>query len=96
MTLQELIAIANTGYPDGKVQEAFDCLENQNEKDLGAVLSEVGDALAVFIALELRETYDEESLTGNQMAEAVRVISRAKNELGDVWDALEKKAPWNN
>ena len=96
MTLQELIAIASAGYPDGKIQEAFNCLENQNEKDLGAILSEVGDGLAVFIALELKETFDENSDRGNQMAEAARVIGRAQEELSDVWDALQQKAPWNN
>ena len=50
---------------------------------------DVGDTLAKFIVIELRETYDLTATDAEQVAEAVRVMERAARQLSDVVGALE-------
>lgn len=75
MKLKELIAIADAGYPDGLIMQAF---------DEGA---SIGDGLAEFIMRELRDLFwsgpDSELL-----ADAVRAMGVALRELGSVQSAL--------
>ena len=52
----------------------------------------VGDTLAEFIAVELAETYDEAATDEEQLDEAVRVMSRAADDVQAVADALAKVA----
>lgn len=77
MTLDKLIAIASAKYPDGYVKECYDAVRNGESDGLG-------DGLARFIAFELLETYDPESTTLQQLAEAARVMNAASNELHNV------------
>ncbi len=81
MRLSEIIAIADRVYPDGLVQAYFEAPEGQH-----------GDTLAKFIAVELREVYDAEAGSEEQLSEAVRAMRRAKDELENVLAALEEKA----
>ncbi len=78
MRLSEIIAIADRVYPDGLVQAYFEDPEGHH-----------GDTLAKFIAVELREVYDAEAGTEEQLSEAVRAMRRARDELESVVAALE-------
>lgn len=78
MKLSEIIAIADRAYPDGLVQAHFENPDGQH-----------GDTLAEFIALELKDTYDADASSQDQLAEAVRAMRRARDELEGVLAALE-------
>ena len=52
--------------------------------------AELGDGLAKFIKLELRETYDPKAPRLTQVDTAVGNLERAQRELGAVVDALTK------
>ncbi|MGA2260802.1 MAG: hypothetical protein ABSH28_05130 [Acidobacteriota bacterium] len=84
MKVEDLIRIADEAYPDGKVQEAF-------EAECGS-LDElmVGDTLAVFIARELKETFDEEASATDQLECALQSIETATKEINAVRAALEQ------
>lgn len=49
-----------------------------------------GDGLAKFIAHEVKETYDPEATTEEQIQEALRCMSSARNQLSDVIKALSE------
>jgi len=80
MDLNKLIEIVDEGYPDGLVKASFE------EGDEGSL----GDTLALFIAREVKDTFDEGATDEAQVAEAIRVMEMARRELGDVLVALEK------
>jgi len=71
MKLEEIIEIADEGYPDGLVLASFQGMR-------------VGDTLAEFVAREIKETYDAKASDKKQLAEAVRVIKTAREELQSV------------
>ena len=50
--------------------------------------AELGDGLAKFIKMELRETYDPKASSLEQVDQAVQSLERAQKELGAVVDAL--------
>lgn len=79
MELSKIIEVASAAYepaePDILVQAA-------NGED-------VGDTLAKFIVIELRETYDETLSDAVQRDEAIRVMERAAKSLNDIVGALE-------
>jgi len=75
--LNDIINIADQSYPDGLVGMAA-----RKEKP--------GDLLAEFIAVELKETFDEEMDTVLQIKEAMRAVDNAKQELQAVHQALSE------
>ena len=75
MELKQLIAIADSAYPDGLV-------------GLAAHGEPVGDGLAEFIARELRDTFDESITDSEQFGEAMRVLGIAIRKLGGVHSLL--------
>jgi hypothetical protein len=77
--LKELIAIVDDAYPDGLVGQWFDEPEGHH-----------GDTLAKVIAIELKETFEPKATSGEQIAEAIRVMSVAWRKLDYVIEALEK------
>ena len=81
MTLNGIIGIADTAYPDGLVGQYF--------RDPGG---EHGDPLAGFVAAELKDTYDGEATDAEQLDTALSAMKTAICELQDVADALEKEA----
>lgn len=82
MRLSEIIAIADRAYPDGDgVVQAYS--ENPEVQR--------GDTLAEFIALELKDVYDADGSSEDQLAEAVRAMLRARDQLDDVVAALENQ-----
>ena len=85
MKINDLIQLAAEEYPDGFVEEYWDfeksCLDESGS----------GDTLAEFIAIELSETFGPKENSKNQLIEAIRVMDRAKENIGDVSFALEQK-----
>lgn len=79
MTLDEIIGIADEAYADGLVAEAADG---------GAC----GATLALFIACELKDTYNPETTDAEQLWEAHLVINSARSQLQDVEEAFEELA----
>ena len=78
MKLTEIIEAADKAYPDGMVKLYF---ENPNGNH--------GDTLAKFIVLELKDTFDEEATDADQIWTAERTLSRAREELAKVQEAIE-------
>lgn len=79
MDLDKLIEIVDAGYPDGLVKASF-----ENEDDC------LGDDLALFLAREVKDTFDENATDEAQVNEAIRVVEMARRELYEVLVALEK------
>ena len=79
MTLDKIIEIANKAYPDDWIQQYYE------DPKL-----EYGDSLARFIMNEICETYDESCTDEQQIAEAIRVVQRAADEVQAVAYALER------
>lgn len=71
LRLEDIIKVADGAYPDGLVGRAFD-----GERD-------VGDSLAVFIANELRETFEDEDSV-DQIANATQALHNAIEQLEGV------------
>jgi hypothetical protein len=86
MELQEIIRIASDAYDqDPVVQWADDIRQGVPDTP------ENGDTLATFIAIELRENFDKDSSTEEQLEEAHRLMDRAKRQLEDVVFALGRR-----
>jgi hypothetical protein len=84
MKLNELIEIVSAAYPDGLIAVEYwdfkrEC-PRRNPKG--------GDTLALFIALEIKDTYDADASDEQQMEEVVRVLTRAQGDLAAVGSAL--------
>ena len=77
MTFDKIIEIADKAYGEGLVQAAFDFGPHHN-----------GDALALFIVLELLDVYEPGATDAEQLQEAQRVMQSAYGQLGDVEDAF--------
>ncbi len=77
MTLQELISVASSGYPDGLIEQYFEEPKGNH-----------GDSLAKFIMLELSETFDAEATDEEQVLAAIHQMRRARDELDSVISAL--------
>ena len=85
MKLTDLIHKAASGYPDARL------LAYWNGRQ--AVPNPVGgDTLAEFIVRELCDTFDDQADTSKQVAEAVRVLNRAKADLEVVITTLSTPA----
>ncbi len=82
MTLVELLALANSGYPDGAMDGYYDA-ETGAEKDEG------GDTLALFVVREIRATFDADAGRDAQLTEARRVVKRGIEDLQATLVALE-------
>jgi hypothetical protein len=81
--LKQIIRIADQAYSDdGAVERAFAAETGSIDELL------VGDSLAVFIAREIKETYDPDATREEQLDEAYRVMSVAHEQLENVLNAL--------
>lgn len=74
MTLNQLIRAASDAYPEDLIWQCH------------AGATNVGDGLAKFIAIELKETFDVEASEEQQLEEAVRVLKTARENLDRVLD----------
>jgi hypothetical protein len=81
-TLEQIIAIADSRYPDHLVLQA------SQKKGLKSV----GDFLATFIANEIKETFDPDAPADEQLSEAIQVMRVARGQLQDVCDAFKDEA----
>lgn len=79
MRLKTLIKVASDSYPDGAVLDA-------HERGDAA-----GDTLALFIAREIAETFDDGETTAEQVARAIEVMEKAHGEIGAVLSGLRRK-----
>lgn len=80
MTLKEIIKIADEAYGDGLIQNYFDNPGGQ-----------FGDGLARFIAVELRETYDDTATDDEQLNEAAHTMESAMLQLREVTLAFDRR-----
>ena len=87
MKLNELIEIVSAAYPDGLIAVEYWDFKRQcprrNPKG--------GDTLALFIALEIKDTYDADATGEQQIETALRAIERARGDLDTVSAALTKE-----
>lgn len=89
MTLGKLIAIAS---------KAFDELAGQDYEGKGAMLAAVesgdahcgGDGLAAFLALELKDTYDETETDEEQILTAFQTMLSVRDQVLEVTEAFAK------
>lgn len=84
MKLNELIETVSAAYPDGLIAVEYwdfkrEC-PRRNPKG--------GDTLALFIALEIKDTYDADAADEQQIETALRAIERARGDLDAVSGAL--------
>ena len=84
MKLNELIETVSAAYPDGLIAVEYwdfkrEC-PRRNPKG--------GDTLALFIALEIKDTYDADAADEQQIQTALRAIERARGDLDAVSGAL--------
>ena len=84
MTLNELINIASAAYPDGLIAVEYwdfkrEC-PRRNPKG--------GDTLALFIALEIKDTYDPDASDEQQLETVLKDLSRARGDLEAVSTAV--------
>ena len=85
MQLNELITIASAAYSDGLIAvEYWDFKRERPKRN-----AKGGDTLALFIALEIKDTYDPETSEELQLETAARALSKAQDELRVVCEALE-------
>jgi len=77
MSLVQLLNHANEGYPDGFLAEFYD-------PSTGESISGHGNTLARFIVTELRETYDPEANSVDQIGTARQVLNSAIRSLQGV------------
>ncbi len=87
LTIAQIIAIASEAYPDGKIQEAFDAIVAKKST------RSVGDMLAVFLAQELLETFEDDKPRKEQLQAAMHAMDVAYREVRDVSTALLNANP---
>lgn len=86
LTLLALLEAANRVYPDGQLSWYFG-------EQTGTPIrnADGGDTLALFIVLELAETFDEDAERNAQLGEGIRVVERAVSDLQGVLAELSRK-----
>lgn len=86
MQLHEIMEIIHPAYPDEETRLCWNAKSNRPRQ--GA-----GDGLATFIVREIADTYDESATDDEQIAEAIRVLQRARFELQNIIEALQSARP---
>jgi hypothetical protein len=87
MTLAELVAIADKGYPDGVILRAFNAEQGLSEEKV----ADIGDTLAVYIAKDLTETFEPDATDMRQLEIAISTLTTAKNEVSGAMSALSNR-----
>lgn len=83
LTLRQVFEMADAAYEDdGLVLRASKTQRYKGWRQ------DVGDGLAIFVADELRETFDKGASRQRQLEEACRVMRRAQEQLMRVWRAF--------
>lgn len=84
MTILEILNAANEGNPDKYLVDYYDTKTGEFDE------SGSGDTLAEFVVRELIETFVAKDTDEEQIDEAVRVMERAREELENVINALDR------
>jgi hypothetical protein len=84
VTLNDLIRLVDKYYEDGLVSQYWD-FGTSCPKDN----PDAGDTLALFVAREIKDTFDPEASREAQISEAARVLYRAGNQLSGLADCVE-------
>ena len=88
MDINQIICRAASVYPEAYILTYWDMERQEPRKNrLG------GDTLAQFIAQEIADTYDGDASDEDQIAEAVRVMQRAADDLVKVAQAIRDMLP---
>lgn len=82
MKLIELMQKANAGYPDGFLANYYNPKTGQKKRGSG-------DGLAQFIAVELIETFSDDTDEDAQIQTAVHMLENAIRDIQATIDALE-------
>ena len=83
LTLTDLLNAANEHYYEGYLSMYFDVTT-------GGRRAASGDTLAEFIVCELRESFDGKSSRERQVAAAVRMLERAKEDIQNAIVGLQE------
>lgn len=93
MKLSQILEIADKVYPDGCIGTNYKVLEDaEGENDVVPVKRRIaGDTLALFIAIEIMETFEEDIPDAEQLRCALYTLGTARKEMQLVTDALLKE-----
>jgi hypothetical protein len=92
MKLMDLVLICNEGYRrDFPESSLLEFVNPRSGQPLLRMPSPIGDTLALFIVRELAETFDPDASDDEQIAETVRVMTAARDNLENVISALVKR-----
>jgi hypothetical protein len=86
MKLNDLVFRAAVAYPEAIVLECWDANREQPRSD------NCGDTLALFVARELKDTFDPDADETSQIATAISAMQRGADELQAVAHALSDMA----
>jgi hypothetical protein len=90
MKLMDLLLISEEAYTASFPESSLLRLVNRRTgRPRQRLPSPIGDTLALFIVRELSETFDPDASDDEQIAEAIRVLSQAKDDLENMVSALE-------
>ncbi len=83
MKLNAIMEIIHSAYPDAMTRNYWDPVQRRPAPGSG-------DTLAEFIVKEIADTYDAKASHSEQLAEAIRVLERARSDIGNVVSALHQ------
>ncbi len=83
MKLNAIMDIIHSAYPEATTRNYWDPVQRRPAPG-------IGDTLAEFIVKEVADTYDPQASHRAQLTEAVRVLERARHDLGGVVTALQQ------
>ena len=97
MTLIELVKLADEGYEKASdnlsVPLTEQCYPDGTPLKLDDYAATMpGDTLGRYIVIELAETFDPDASDEDQIAEAIRVMERGRDDMSNVVDRLHAKA----
>lgn len=82
MQLNAIMEIVHSAYPDAMTRNYWDPVQRRPTPGMG-------DTLAEFIVKEIADTYDAGSADSEQLTEAIRVLERARSDIGNVAVTLQ-------
>jgi hypothetical protein len=88
LKLTDLLNAANKHYDQSYLSAYFDSAT-------GGPRTGSGDTLTEFIVCELRQSFDGKSSRGRQVAAAVRILERAKEDIQNAIVGLQELEPGN-
>ncbi len=87
MRLNDLIKIVSEAYPESYIADFYWDFGTSRPKNNPTG----GDTLALFIAREIADTFQDDMGDAGQLREAIIAMTSAQNQLGDICTELEKQ-----